>query len=60
MTNGAAILLLSNQLKSRATIADPSAEIALCVPGMGTFGLQECKSIILRVKIPYEQAGIET
>ena len=25
------------------------------MPGMGAFGLQECKSLILRVKVPYGQ-----
>lgn len=27
----------------------------LCVPGMGAFGLRECKPLILRVKVPYGQ-----
>jgi hypothetical protein len=27
----------------------------LCVPGMGAFSLQECKPLILRVKVPYGQ-----
>ena len=27
----------------------------MCMPGMGAFSLQECKPLILRVKVPYGQ-----
>jgi hypothetical protein len=53
--NGLPFLLPDDQLKYRRINLNRSARNGLCVPGMGAFGLQECKPLILRVKVPYGQ-----